>query len=436
MKLVLSISALVASTAVSADGVQKIKLKKIPEADRIVNLLSANPNPTLGGVSAPISSSRRLGEPKKGENIVLRDLKNAQYYGPVTLGTPPKEFLVVFDTGSADFWVPSSSCGQRSMNCKAKNAYDPTKSSTYSAVPSGQQTSFQIMYGSGAVSGTFSEDTVTLGEDYTVEGQTFAAADSTDGLGLTYGKSEFDGILGLAFPSISRDPGVNTVIPNLKEKGHLDKAMFAFYLGDESDGELTIGGYDETKFEGSITWVDLISPTYWLAPVDAIKFGDNVVADSKIAGIIDTGTSLIYGPHEQVEGMVAAIGGRFIPSIGLNLIDCNTEIPDMSLTIGGHEVKIEGSQLKIQDDSKQYCFFTVATMMFGSAHEEGESVEDELEEEVIDQMSRLVGEGLPIPPGYSTWLLGDTYMRQVYNVFDFDNQSYGVAALKQTAPEE
>ena len=35
------------------------------------------------------------------------------------------------------------------MNCKAKNAYDPTKSSTYSAVPSGQQTSFQIMYGSG-----------------------------------------------------------------------------------------------------------------------------------------------------------------------------------------------------------------------------------------------------------------------------------------------
>ena len=90
MKLVLSISALVASTAVSADGVQKIKLKKIPEADRIVNLLSSNPNPTLGGVSAPISSSRRLGEPKKGENIVLRDLKNAQYYGPVTLGTPPK----------------------------------------------------------------------------------------------------------------------------------------------------------------------------------------------------------------------------------------------------------------------------------------------------------------------------------------------------------
>ncbi|EJK61722.1 hypothetical protein THAOC_17741, partial [Thalassiosira oceanica] len=136
------------------------------------------------------------------------------------------------------------------------------------------------------------------------------------------------------------------------------------------------------------------------------------------------------------EGMVAAIGGRFIPNIGLNLIDCDTTIPDLSLTIGGHEVKIEGSQLKIQDDSKQYCFFTVSTMMFGSAKEEGESVEEEMEEEVIDQMSRLVGEGLPIPAGYDAWLLGDTYMRQVYNVFDFDNKKYGIATLKQTVSEE
>jgi len=429
--LLLSASAI---TATSADGVQTIKLKKIPEADRIVNLLSANPNPTLDGVSAPVATSRRLGEPKKqAENIVLRDLKNAQYYGPVTIGTPPQEFLVVFDTGSADFWVPSESCPKMSQNCKAKTAYDSTKSSTYSAVPSGGKTAFQIMYGSGPVSGKFGQETVTLGDDYTVEGQTFAAADSTNGLGMTYGKAKFDGILGLAFPTISRDPGVNTIIPNLKEKGHLDEAMFAFYLGDESDGELTIGGYDETKFEGDITWVDLITPTYWLAPVDQVKFGDKVVADSKVAGIIDTGTSLIYGPKDQVEGMVAAIGGRFIPQVGLNLIDCLTKIPDLSLTIGGHEVNIEGSKLMIQDDSKQYCFFTVANMMFGGAQEEGDSVEEELEEEVIDQMSRLVGEGLPIPPGYITWLLGDTYMREVYNIFDYDNKKYGIAALKQAA---
>jgi len=61
----------------------------------------------------------------------ISNFMGAQYYGPVSVGTPAQNFNVVFDTGSSNLWVPSKKCF--SVACYLHKTYDSTKSSTYKA---------------------------------------------------------------------------------------------------------------------------------------------------------------------------------------------------------------------------------------------------------------------------------------------------------------
>lgn len=349
------------------------------------------------------SSSNLRSSVGKSENEIIKDYSNAQYYGAISVGTPPQTFQVIFDTGSSNLWVPKINCvhcGNPFFGKKSK--YDHDKSTSYTK----DGTEFNIMYGSGSVNGYFSSDSITLADDLIIKDQSFAEIQDAGGLGFLYALGKFDGILGLGFTSISVN-NVMTVFENAIQQNIVEQPIFSFYIGDNSPGELTFGGYDSSKFVGELEYVKLYSATYWSIVLDSIQAGDYTTNNDKpIIGIVDSGTSLIAGPTKDIKAIAAAVGAK--PSFtGQYTIDCKdvNNLPAVSFTINKKVYTIPGKDTIIQASGT--CLFAFM--------------------------------GLEFPPGGPQWILGDVFMRQYYTVFNYLDQTIGFAPVvssNSTSPNE
>ncbi|XP_014306716.2 cathepsin E-like, partial [Myotis lucifugus] len=100
--------------------------------------------------------------------------------------------------------------------------FSPSRSSTYSAAGS----HFFIQYGTGSLSGVIGADQVSV-EGLTVVGQQFG--ESVTEPGQTFVDAEFDGILGLGYPSLAVG-GVTPVFDNMMAQNLVDVPMFSVYM--------------------------------------------------------------------------------------------------------------------------------------------------------------------------------------------------------------
>ena len=79
---------------------------------------------------------------KRQSESLTDENDDVEWAGTISIGTPAQKFLIDFDTGSSDLWVPASSC----TSCGEHHLYNATASSTGS--PKGGN--FTIQYGDGS----------------------------------------------------------------------------------------------------------------------------------------------------------------------------------------------------------------------------------------------------------------------------------------------
>ncbi|GJJ14501.1 hypothetical protein Clacol_008765 [Clathrus columnatus] len=280
---------------------------------------------------APESLSRR-------QSDSLTDEQAVEWLGNIAIGTPGQTFLIDFDTGSSDLWVPSSSC--TSSICSPKDKYNATKSSTAKL----QSGSFTIEYGDGStVSGGVETDTVTVA-GIVAKNQYFSPVTT---LSDEFSGDPIDGILGMAFPALS-NLGQNPFFVTAFNQGAVPQNEFAFKLSS-SGSSLYLGGTNSSLYTGSIEFHSVVSGSegFWEIGGASVAVGSKT-AVSNFQTIIDTGTTLVYGPPSAVKTLYSKIPGSkaFSQEEGFYTFPCSS-VPSVSFSWGGKSWPITSTNFNL-----------------------------------------------------------------------------------------
>lgn len=340
---------------------------------------------------------------RRRQSTVQQTLDNLEtlYFANATLGTPEQSFRLHIDTGSSDLWVnaeTSQLCTESGNQCGASGTYNANESSTYQFV----NNAFNISYvdGSGAA-GDYATDTFRFGGQ-TIDDMQF---------GIGYTSSSPEGILGIGYTI--NEVQVNRFgldeYPNLPQKLKDDNMTsanaYSLWLNDldASTGSILFGGVDTDKYSGTLSTLPIIQEggvyAEFIIALTDMGIGGNktaLFANSNVAVLLDSGSSLMYLPNAVASALYTQFNARYDSRQQAAFVDCNLANQQGSLEFGfsGVTISVPYNELVIT-----------------AAVSRGQPV-------------CILGIG---PAGDGVSVLGDTFLRSAYVVYDLDNNQISLA---------
>jgi hypothetical protein len=329
--------------------------------------------------------------------VELDNFLKAKYFAQITVGSPPQDFDVQIDTGSSDLWVNSaSSAFCSSGRCDRYGVYNSDRSSNYKRLNG----DFEIKYvdGSGA-SGDYVTDNVGID----------SVSVSNLQMGVALKSSNVNGILGIGFTAneaqvihLQRKPYPN-LSQRLVDDGVIATNAFSLYLDDldSKSGNILYGGVDTAKFHGTLQTVPMVPSSF--GGIRECRIGMTAVglnnretliySGAPIPVVLDSGAAISYMPASIASLLYRAARARYSQRQGLAYVSC-------ALAQGNATIDFSFGQ--------------------------GGTIRVPLNEMIINAGGACIF-GIGVAQTADNVILGDTFLRSAYVVYDLANKEISLA---------
>jgi Eukaryotic aspartyl protease len=260
--------------------------------------------------------------------------------------------------------------------------------------------------GSGA-SGDYVTDTFSIGGT-TLDKLQF---------GIGYTSSSSEGILGIGYQINEVQVGragkaaYNNLPAQLVADGVIQSNAFSLWLNDldASTGSILFGGVDTAKYHGSLETLPIQQESGYFAEflitLTEVTLGNTVIAKNQAqAVLLDSGSSLTYLPDAMTEAIYEQVSAQYSSSDGAAFVPCSLadNTTTLNFTFSSPTISIPMNELVlpatttngrplVEADGTKVCLFGIA------------------------------------PAGSTTAVLGDTFIRSAYLVYDLANNEISIA---------